>query len=81
MKKYYILHGFYTKHFEEVYPIIERLAKRGFAQSYHTFKSTAPNYWFTRVDSVCTEANVKQVDNMVKEALKTCPNAIMEIYD
>ena len=76
----YMLNGFYTKHFEEVYPIIEALAKRGFAQSYHTCKANNPNYWFTRVDSVCTEATCLQVYDMVKEAIKSCPNAIMEIY-
>lgn len=81
MKKWYVMHGFYTKYFEQAYPIVVKLAKCGFAQKYHTVKAYNPNYWFTIVESVCTELNVEQVDNMVKEALKTCPNAIMEIYD
>ena len=76
-----VINCFYTKHFDEIFPIIRKLQSHGFAQKYHVSQATLKEYYFVKVDSIATANNCEAVYQKARAILRNCPNAIMEIYD
>lgn len=61
-----------------MFDTIQKLKKKGFAQKVCIIPTD--EYCLIIIKSKCSSASCKDIHNRVEEIVKTCPNAIMEIY-
>ena len=74
--KQYVLNVFRTKNLCNIFDIINKLQKKGFAQKVNIISTN--EYYLVMINSKCSSASSTDVYNRVKEIVKTCLNALTE---